>query len=105
VAYDDGTLGAYAASQRAARDSHLHVTGTEGRVRLEPAYFGEVRATVTTDEGTVTVDAGETEEMREEFDYFAARVLAGEAVAPDGAHGLVDVETVGRLYEDAGLDL
>jgi len=105
VAYDDGTLGAYAASQRASTGSHLHVTGTDGRVRLEPVFFGEVEATVTTDEGTVTLAPGEENEMREEFDYFAARVLEGEPVAPDGAHGLVDMETIGRLYEDAGLDL
>jgi xylose dehydrogenase (NAD/NADP) len=105
VAYDDGTLGAYAASQHATMGSHLHVTGTGGRVRLEPVFFGEVEATVTTEEGSVTLAPGEENEMREEFDYFATRVLAGDPVAPDGEHGLVDMEAVGRLYDDAGLDL
>jgi len=105
VTYDDGTVGAYAASQRASIDSHLHVTGTGGTVRLEPSFFGEVTATVRTDEGTVTVDTGEENEMLEEFDYFASRVLTDEGVHPDGEHGLVDMETIGRLYADAGLDL
>ena len=105
VTYDDGTVGAYAASQRAAFDSHLHVTGTEGTIRLEPSFFGEVTATVRTDAGTVTVDTGEENEMLEEFDYFANRVLTGGTVHPDGEHGLVDMETIERLYADAGLDL
>jgi xylose dehydrogenase (NAD/NADP) len=105
VTYDDGTVGAYAASQRAAFDSHLHVTGTEGRIRLEPSFFGEVTATVKTDAGTVTVDTGEENEMLEEFDYFASRILTDGQVQPDGEHGLVDMETIGRLYADAGLDL
>jgi xylose dehydrogenase (NAD/NADP) len=105
VAYDDGTVGAYTASQRASVESHLHVTGTRGTIRLEPSFFGEVTATVQTDGGTVTVDPGEENGMREEFDYFASRVLTGGDVAPDGEHGLVDMETVGRLYGDAGLDL
>lgn len=105
VGYDDGTLGAYAASQRASLGSHLHVTGTEGSVRLDPVFFGEVEATVTTDDGTVTLAPGEGNEMREEFDYFATRVLTDSPVAPDGAHGLHDMETIGRLYDDAGLDL
>jgi predicted dehydrogenase len=105
VGYDDGTLGAYAASQRASLGSHLHVTGTEGSVRLDPVFFGEVEATVTTDDGTVTLAPGEENEMREEFDYFATRVLTDSPVAPDGAHGLHDMETIGRLYDDAGLDL
>ncbi|MFB6227648.1 MAG: hypothetical protein ABEH88_03540 [Halobacteriales archaeon] len=43
--------------------------------------------------------------MREEFDYFATRILTDSPVAPDGAHGLLDMETIGRLYEEAGLDL
>ncbi len=105
VSYDGGTLGAYAASQNANAGSHLHITGTEGRVRLEPVFFGEVEATVTTDEGTMTLTPGEGNEMREEFDYLATRVLTDSPVGPDGAHGLVDMETVGRLYDDAGLDL
>jgi len=105
VSYDDGTLGAYAASQRASLGSHVHLTGTEGSVRLEPVFFGEVEATVTTGDGRVTVAPGEENEMREEFDYFATRVLTDQPVEPDGEHGLVDMETVGRLYEDAGLDL
>jgi xylose dehydrogenase (NAD/NADP) len=105
VSYDDGTLGAYAASQNASLGSHLHVTGTEGRVRLEPTFFGEVEVTVTTDDGTVSLAPGEGNEMREEFDYFATRVLTDSPVEPDGAHGLVDMETIGRLYDKAGLDL
>jgi predicted dehydrogenase len=105
VSYDDGTLGAYTASQNAHLGSHLHITGTEGRVRLEPVFFGEVEATVTTENGTATLAPGEGNEMREEFDYFATRVLTDSPVEPDGAHGLVDMQTVGRLYADAGLDL
>jgi len=105
VTYDDGTVGAYTASQRASVTSHLHVTGTAGTVRLEPTFFGEVEATLQTDAGTLTVEPGEENEMIEEFDYFASRILTDGDVRPDGQHGLEDMETIGRLYEDAGLDL
>ncbi|EMA70055.1 D-xylose 1-dehydrogenase Gfo6 [Halorubrum kocurii] len=105
VSYDDGTVGAYTASQRSDVTSHLHVTGTAGTVRLEPTFFGEVEATLQTDEGTLTVEPGEENEMIEEFDYFASRVLTDVDVAPDGRHGLEDMRTIERLYRDAGLDL
>lgn len=105
IVYDDGTVGAYTASQRADLTSHLHITGTGGTVRLEPTFFGEVEATLRTNEGTLTVEPGEENEMIEEFDYFACRVLTDGDVAPDGRHGLEDMRTIERLYRNAGLDL
>jgi xylose dehydrogenase (NAD/NADP) len=39
--------------------------------------------------------------MREVFAVFAQRVLADEAIGPDGAHALVDVAATAAIYEAA----
>jgi xylose dehydrogenase (NAD/NADP) len=104
VSYDDGTLGSYTASQNARRTSHLHVTGTDGAVRFEPAFFGHTPLTIEVEGVTTTLDAGAASEIREEFDYFASHVLCDAPVEPDGRHGLVDLRTIERLYNAAGIN-
>jgi xylose dehydrogenase (NAD/NADP) len=42
-----------------------------------------------------------SDEMTEEFDYFADRVIRGEQPSPDGEHALVDMRTLAAIYEAA----
>lgn len=39
--------------------------------------------------------------MREEFDYFANQLLAGEPVYADGRHGLLDMRAIAAIHEAA----
>ncbi|MFW5937851.1 MAG: D-xylose 1-dehydrogenase Gfo6, partial [Halanaeroarchaeum sp.] len=91
IAFDDGTLGAFTTSQNAHQSSRLEVIGDEGRIVLEPAFHGESSLGVTVGDTTVDVALPPVDQMEEEFEYFATKVLAGEPVYADGAHGLVDL--------------
>lgn len=91
-------------SQDAQRESTLLVTGSAGRVQLEPAFSGEVVLHVERGDASVRVahDALDVErEMREEFEYFADRVLTGEPIGPDGEHALVDMRTIAAIHRSA----
>ncbi len=91
------------ASQNANHASHLEVLGTEGKIRLDPAFFNrQPRAlSVTRGKTTVDVDFPQVNQMEEEFDFFADRVLRGEDLPADGEHGLVDLEAIAAIHEAA----
>jgi xylose dehydrogenase (NAD/NADP) len=101
VEFEDGVLGSYSASQAAVRSSHLHVTGTGGELRLEPVFFGEIEATVRDGARETSVEFEQGNAIREEFDYFASRVLTDREIDPNGRHGLVDMEAIDGIYEAA----
>lgn len=101
IAYDDGTLGAFTTSQNAHQSSRLEVIGARGRLVFEPAFHGESTLTVTVEDTTVEVDLPKVDQMEEEFEYFATKVLTDEPVGADGAHGLFDLETIAAIHEAA----
>lgn len=101
VEYDDGVIGSYTASQNAVKASHLHVTGTGGEIRIEPVFFGEITVSITDGERRTEVDFEQGNAIREEFDYFALRVLTEGEIEPDGHHGLVDMEAIEEIYDAA----
>ncbi|MFB6131759.1 MAG: D-xylose 1-dehydrogenase Gfo6 [Salinigranum sp.] len=101
VEYDTGVYGSFAASQHGYESGRFEVLGTEGRVTLDSAFFNGADRTLTLDRAGVesAVTVPQVDQMREEFDYFADRVLAGERPHPDGRHGVVDVRTLAAVYE------
>jgi len=91
-------------SQRAHQDTQLKLTGTEGQIELRPAFHGECTLRLSRGEKTVTIehDTFDAEmEMREEFDYFADRVLSEKEIYADGRHGLQDMRIIRALHEAA----
>ena len=103
LAFDNGAIGTMSASQNAYRSSHLTVTGSEGELTLEPGYTNSPKTTLTVSRGGTearfavpTVD-----QMEEEFEYFADRILTDRPVHPDGEHGLVDMRTIEAVFEAA----
>ena len=98
----DGVEMVSTATQNAHNDSQLVVTGTEGQIEFRPAFHGECRLRIARDGRSVDFDReefGAVEEMREEFDYFADRLLTDAPVDPDGEHGLVDLQVVEAIHE------
>ncbi|SEV85290.1 D-xylose 1-dehydrogenase Gfo6 [Natrinema salifodinae] len=92
------------ASQRAHEDTHLKITGTEGRIELRPAFHGECSLHLSRGDVSVTIehDAFDAErEMEEEFDYFADRLLGDAEIYPDGRHGLRDMRIIEAVHESA----
>lgn len=92
-----------AASHNARQSSTLRITGTEGQVAIEPAFFQDQQRAlhISRGDGRLSVDLEMVDQMREEFSYFADRVRSGGEILPDGEHGLVDVETMETVYEAA----
>jgi xylose dehydrogenase (NAD/NADP) len=107
IRFDDGTYAACTASQHAHQSGALRVVGTEGELILEPTFLGESPQTLTlrVDGKAMEIDDGRRDvsgdEMTEEFDYFADRVIRGESLSPDGDHALVDMRTLAAVYEAA----
>ncbi|AGB38897.1 D-xylose 1-dehydrogenase Gfo6 [Natronococcus occultus] len=101
VAFEDGVYATCTASQNAAQDSHLRITGSEGTILIEPAFHGESRLELAVDDASVAGDGPEVDQMEEEFDYFADCVLSGREPEGTPAHGLVDMRTLAAIYESA----
>ncbi|MDX1747531.1 MAG: gfo/Idh/MocA family oxidoreductase, partial [Halobacteriales archaeon] len=90
------------ASQNGYDDTRLQLTGTEGQLELRPAFHGKCSLHLSRNDLSVTVEHETVDaeaEMREEFDYFADRVLTGAEIYPDGRHGLADMRIVRAIHE------
>ena len=90
-------------SQNAAESSHLRVVGTDGELTIEPAFHPHRQRRVTVSRGgtTATYELELVDQMLEEFDYFADRILSGRPIGPDGRHGLTDMRVFQAIYESA----
>jgi xylose dehydrogenase (NAD/NADP) len=104
VEFDNGLTASLTASQNAFQSSHLSIIGSEGRITVDPAFFGEVHARVETDGGDVTLAAEDVDEVAEEFAYFARCVLTETDPYADGEHALTDMYTVDAIYHSAETD-
>ncbi|MFC7076877.1 D-xylose 1-dehydrogenase Gfo6 [Haloarcula halophila] len=101
---EDGVTMVTTSSQRAQEDTQLKITGTAGQIDMHPAFHGECRLHLSRGEvsGTVEQTAFDSQrEMREEFDYFADRVLTGGEIVADGRHGLEDMRIIRAIHEAA----
>ena len=98
--FDDVNLHCFA-SHNARQRSHITVTGTEGVVGIDPAFFQDQERTlyVSRGDGRASVTLAKVDQMREEFDYFADRVRSGNPIYADGEHALVDMRTMEAVYE------
>ncbi|RJT07181.1 D-xylose 1-dehydrogenase Gfo6 [Halococcus sp. IIIV-5B] len=100
----DGVEMVSTATQNGQEDSQLTITGTEGQVEIRPAFPGTCRLHVRRGDQSLDFDReefGAVEEMREEFDYFADRLLTDAPIEPDGEHGLHDLRTIEAIHEAA----
>jgi xylose dehydrogenase (NAD/NADP) len=103
IDFDDGTLAACTASQSAAQSSFLRVTGTEGEIELDPAFYNRQDRGFRLSLGSQSVeyDFEQVNQMTEEFDYFAHCLLTGTDPHPDGEHALVDMRAMAAIYAAA----
>jgi len=102
---DDVTATCFA-SHNARQASSITVTGTEGQVSVEPAFFQDQsrRLHVSRGDGRAEITVEKVDQMREEFDYFGDRVRGEADVFADGEHGLVDMVAMEAIYEAAARD-
>lgn len=88
------------ASYNEAGENYLRVSGTDGRLTLDPIFGVQIERTLTLErsDGTASV-TDSTDEIVEEFDYFGQCALNGETPEPDGRDGLRDMEIIEAIYE------
>ncbi|WP_330632992.1 D-xylose 1-dehydrogenase Gfo6 [Halocatena halophila] len=108
VKFDDGTYAACTASQHAHRSGHLRIVGTSGELVLESTFLGQSSQQLTVyrpDGRSLDINDGRGDvfgdEMTEEFDYFADRVLGENPIYPNGEHARTDMQTLSAIYTAA----
>jgi glucose-fructose oxidoreductase len=97
-------LATFTSSFGAADVSMYQVSGTEGSLRLEPAYSyaGELIHYLTLDEKTTTEKKfRKRDQFATEIDYFSECILNDTEPEPSGREGLADVRIIQALYESA----
>ncbi|MFB6106358.1 MAG: D-xylose 1-dehydrogenase Gfo6 [Halobacteriaceae archaeon] len=99
--FPSGLSAQFRASYNAADENTLTITGTEGRVHMDPAFEPGVprRVVLERDGRTETVAGVDVNELAELFDYAAHAVATGADVEPDGTDGVVDMEVMAAVYE------
>jgi xylose dehydrogenase (NAD/NADP) len=101
---EDGVRMVTTASQHAHEDTQLKITGTEGQIDLRPAFHGECKMHLSRGEMTASVaheGFDSQREMREEFDFFADRLLTDGDIPADGRHGLQDMRIIRAVHQAA----
>lgn len=100
--FEEGLHATGHASFNAEPESRLRIVGTEGIIDIEPVFHIQARRTLTLrrgdDELAVTAT---TDEVAEEFDYFAHAVRTESPIEPDGEDGLADMEIIEAIYASA----
>ena len=89
------------ASHNAYGTSDLRLVGTEGLIELTEIFhpWADRGLVVEVDGNRSTVTTEGVNQMTEEFAYFAHCLLADETPAPDGTHGLRDMQLIEAIYE------
>ncbi|WP_372911690.1 D-xylose 1-dehydrogenase Gfo6 [Salinigranum sp.] len=101
--FSDGVQAHCTVSQNAQHASRLELTGTEGQLILDPAFYErearELRVVRDGVEADVAFDP--VHQLEEEFAYFGHHLLTDTPVYPDGEHALVDMRVLDAVYESA----
>jgi len=101
--FPDGVTATCTVSQNAAHASRLEITGTEGRLVLDPAFYEREERELAVERGGVRMDVevDPVHQLEEEFAYFGHHLLTDSPIHPDGRHALVDSRALDALYESA----
>lgn len=103
VRFDNDVTASCSASFNSAYNDWVEVTGTEGTLRIEPAFWFNVdrELTVEREDWEATVTGPSVDEVREEFDHFGYAVLTGTDPEPNAGVGIRDLELLEGVYESA----
>ena len=98
--FEDGAVLTGHASYNEEGENYLRVSGTDGRLTIEPIFGVQIERTLTLErsDGAASV-ADSTDELVEQFEYFAQCALNGTEPEADGRDGLLDMEIVEAVYE------
>jgi glucose-fructose oxidoreductase len=94
-------LAAFTLSFGASKVSTYQVVGTEGDLRVDPAYAGEgeIKHYLTVNGETQAQTFGGGDQMAAQFVYFSNCILQNKSPEPSGREGLIDMRIIEALYE------
>ncbi len=83
-----------------AKVSHYQIVGTQGDLRLDPAYAwqGELKHYLTLNGETQERAFESHDQLAAEFTYFSNCILQNQDPEPSGEEGLIDVRIIRALY-------
>ena len=90
-------------SQNAQHASRLEITGTDGQLVLDPAFYErEAREVTLVRDGVRSeIEFDPVHQLEEEFAYFGHHLLTNTDFLPDGEHALTDMRVLDAVYESA----
>ncbi len=93
----------FTVSNSLAATSSYRVVGTEGDLRVEPAYgyTDKLEHHLTIDDKTKTQSFGKRDQFAPEIEYFSRCILDGREPEPNGEEGLLDLRVVDALLTSA----
>jgi xylose dehydrogenase (NAD/NADP) len=103
LAFPGGVHALCTVSQNAQHASRLEITGTEGRLVLDPAFYEreDRAARVVRGDVAAELDFESVHQLEEEAAYFGHHLLTDTAFHPDGRHALTDMRVLDAVYESA----
>lgn len=103
VRFENGVTASCSTSFNSSYNDWVEVTGTEGTLRIEPAFWFNVdrELTVEREDWEATMTGPSVDEVTEEFDHFGYAVLTGTDPEPGAAVGIADLELLEGVYESA----
>jgi len=101
--FPDARVATFVCSFGAVTTGWFEVVGTEGRLRVDPAYTNvePVRHELTTGDKTKTKKFKRRDQVAGELQYFATCLLNGEVPEPSGEEGLADLRIIEAITEAA----
>ena len=101
--FSHGRHAQFTVSQGAASVSEMRIVGTEGDVRLDPAfeYVSGLKQFVTINESAEERSFAKSDQFGPELEYFAMCVRDGVDPEPSGLEGLADVRVLEAIAKSA----
>ena len=101
--FPEGRLASFTCSFGAADVSTYELVGTEGSLRVEPAYeyVGELKHRLTVKGKTRERTFSSRDQFAPELIYFSNCIINNVDPEPSGAEGLADVRVIRALYRSA----
>ena len=103
--FPNDRLAAFISSFGAADAASYEIVGTEGRLRVDPAYeyVMALRHQLTVGDKTVSRTFAKRDQFAPELLYFSDCIIKNREPEPSGHNGLADVRVIEALYRSAAI--
>ena len=101
--FPHGRVAQFTVGNSCASVSSYRVTGSDGNLRVEPAYdyAGKLEHHLTIDEKTSTKSFGKRDQFAAQIAYFSRCILVGEEPEPSGDEAICDLRVVEAILKSA----